>query len=51
MLAPRPQKKVRSRPSTRRYWEIDPIDVAGEVVVRAGPTEGTENPDWLVGAN
>jgi hypothetical protein len=45
-VQPRKRKKT-----TRRYIQFDPIDAAGEVVVRAGPVEGHENPDWLVGAN
>jgi hypothetical protein len=37
--------------TARRYVQFDPIDAGGEIVVRAGPIEGYENPDWLVGAN
>lgn len=44
------QKHTRISPS-RRYVENDAIDAGGEVVVRAGPIEGHENPDWLIGAN
>lgn len=42
---------VRNKKKPRRYVELDPIDAGGEVVVRAGPIEGHENPDWLIGAN
>lgn len=46
-----PVRNKNTRVSPRRYVENDAIDAGGEVVVRAGPIEGHENPDWLIGAN
>ncbi len=56
MRAAQPQhrnKHTKIAPPTksRRYVDVDPIEAAGEVIVRAGPIDGHENPDWLIGAN